>query len=139
MGTDTNPLSKASLILWSCLSQHRLRPQSQAPASADQPNTPSPVHPVARFFATVATAFNSGKDKVKCHKDSNTKSGNELSRYFCGDCGSPLYLTNSQFEGLVILYTGCVDTDAKHERPRGVLFDDNRRKWFAGVEGASKL
>ncbi|KAK5255897.1 hypothetical protein LTR40_010817 [Exophiala xenobiotica] len=83
--------------------------------------------------------FTSGKDKVKCHKDSNTKSGNELSRYFCGDCGSPLYLTNPQFEGLVILYTGNVDTDAKHERPKAVLFDDNRRKWFGGVEGASKL
>jgi len=81
----------------------------------------------------------SGEDKIKCHKDSNTKSGIELSRYFCGDCGSPVYLTNPEFQGLVVLYTGCIDTDAKHERPRGEMFGENTRKWFAGVEGAAKL
>lgn len=84
--------------------------------------------------------FQAGQDKVKVHRDGNTKSGTVLSRHFCGDCGSPIYLTNPEFEGLLILYSGCVDEEVlKHAKPRGELFADNRRTWFAGVEGASKL
>ncbi len=91
-----------------------------------------------RFMKSKLT-FKSGEDKLKAHKDSNTKSGNTLSRYFCGECGSPIYLTNPEFEGLVVLYSGCLESEQKNTKPRGELFAENRRSWFNGVEGAAKL
>jgi len=83
--------------------------------------------------------YKSGEDKVRVYKDGNTKTGNTLSRYFCDVCGSPIYLTNPQFEGLVILYSGCLDGKEKNATPKGELFAENRRHWFGGVEGAAKL
>lgn len=76
---------------------------------------------------------------IKAHKDSNTLTGNTLTRWFCGSCGSPIYLENEKFKGLIILYSGCIEGALQQVKPSGELFVQNRRSWFNGVEGASKL
>jgi len=82
-----------------------------------------------------------GEEEMVVYCDSNTKSGNTLLRHFCSQCGSPMYLENSAFQGkgLYILFTGCMDSDLRHTKPAGELFGPNRRGWFGGVEGAAKL
>jgi len=80
-----------------------------------------------------------GEDKLKRYEDSDTTTGNTLSRYFCGECGSPIYLMNPQVPGLVVLYSGCMEGKEHHTKPKGELFTHNRRGWFGGVEGAAKL
>jgi hypothetical protein len=83
--------------------------------------------------------FTSGADVIKVYEDSNTTSGNMLKRWFCPNCGSPIYLENGKFKGLIILYTGCIEGKTKDTKPTGELFAHNRRDWFSGVEGAAKL
>jgi hypothetical protein len=91
-------------------------------------------------FTRAEINFSAGSNVPKSYKDSNTISGNTLTRFFCGDCGSPIYLTNEKFKGLVILYSGALDDNGvKSVSPKGELFTHNRRGWFPGVEGAAKL
>jgi len=80
-----------------------------------------------------------GSDVIKSYTDANTLSGNALTRWFCSNCGSPIYLTNEKFQGLIILYTGAVDGGIQQVKPGGELFAHNKREWFSGVEGAAKL
>jgi hypothetical protein len=80
-----------------------------------------------------------GSDVIKPYKDSNTTSGNTITRWFCSNCGSPIYLVNEKFDGLTILYSGSVEGRSQQVKPSGELFAHNRRDWFQGVEGAAKL
>jgi hypothetical protein len=91
-------------------------------------------------FTRAQITLTSGSDVIKEYKDSDTASGNILTRWFCGNCGSPVYLENEKFKGLVIVYSGGLDDTAiKDGKPAGELFAHNSRGWFPGVEGAAKL
>lgn len=60
---------------------------------------------LARDFAITSPA------QPKCYTDANVRSGQALRRYFCGDCGSPIYCVSSspQRQGVVSLTAGTVD------------------------------
>jgi hypothetical protein len=90
-------------------------------------------------FTRANITFTSGADLIKAYKDSNTTSGNTLTRWFCSNCGGCIYLTNDKFKGLIIVYSGSIEGDVRHTKPTGELFAHNSRAWFPGVEGASKL
>ncbi|KAF2416558.1 hypothetical protein EJ08DRAFT_99253 [Tothia fuscella] len=90
-------------------------------------------------FTRAEITLTEGKDAIKSYKDTNTISGNPLIRWFCSNCGSPIYLENGKFKGLVIVYSGGIDGDLRHKTPAGELFGHNKRNWFSGVEGAAKL
>lgn len=79
--------------------------------------------------------FTKGEEKIKEYADSATKTGNTLLRHFCAECGCPIYLQNTAFEGLVILHTGSMD-GIPQGTPSVELFEENRREWFAGVPKA---
>jgi hypothetical protein len=90
-------------------------------------------------YTRAQITITSGKDTIKAYEDSNTLSGNVLTRWFCSNCGSPIYLVNEKFKGLIILYTGALDGTTQHTKPSAELFAKNRRHWFPGVDGASRL
>jgi len=96
-------------------------------------------------YTKARLSLTTGAEKIKRYEDGATLTGNKLSRYFCGECGSPIYLTNPAFEGLVVLYSGGVDGGGgegeaeKNAKPKGEILAENRRGWFGGVEGAAKL
>jgi hypothetical protein len=90
-------------------------------------------------FTRAQITFTKGGDGIKAYKDSNTLTGNILTRWFCPGCGSPIYLENEKFKGLVILYSGCIEGQLQHAKPGGELFVHNKRNWFQGVEVATKL
>jgi hypothetical protein len=55
---------------------------------------------------TNAVTFTSGQPK--CFADT-AQSGNILNRYFCGDCGSPIYSQRARIPEMMVLKVGTLD------------------------------
>ncbi|KAF2168776.1 hypothetical protein M409DRAFT_36243 [Zasmidium cellare ATCC 36951] len=79
--------------------------------------------------------FTKGEHLVKRYADKNTKSGNELTRGFCSNCGSTLFLMNPAFKGLTILTAGTMD--GERTQPSMELFPENKYQWLGDVTGKS--
>ncbi|KAK4499786.1 hypothetical protein PRZ48_007972 [Zasmidium cellare] len=79
--------------------------------------------------------FTRGQDFVKTYVDKNTKSGNELTRGFCSNCGSSLFLTNPAFKGLTILTAGTMN--GERTQPSMELFPESKYQWVGDVTGKS--
>jgi len=77
-----------------------------------------------------------GKEDLKAYEDKNTHSGVTLNRSFCGNCGSPLFLTTGLLEKAVSITCGTVD-DNQDWLPTVELFCSRRCPWvpeFAGMQ-----
>lgn len=59
---------------------------------------------------------------------SRSDAGNEVSRYFCGDCGSPLYIQVSTRPDIVGLRVGTLD-DPSVFRPEAEIFMKSAQPW----------
>ena len=83
-----------------------------------------------------------GQDQLKNFAQSKTiASGNIMTNYFCGNCGTLMYRKSSGNPGSV-LRIGTVDDFSLHEtklRPKFEAFVETRVSWFTGVEGAKQL
>jgi hypothetical protein len=55
-------------------------------------------------------------------------SGNELTRFFCPDCGSPLWTAPQRYPGTVFIAAGCID-DPSLVRPKHQSWTDSRVPW----------
>ncbi|KAF1977297.1 DUF636 domain protein [Bimuria novae-zelandiae CBS 107.79] len=67
-------------------------------------------------------------------------SGNQITSYFCGDCGSTMWRETSASEGTKILKVGTLDdasamADAK---PVTELFSSSRAPWVLAIPGAQQ-
>ena len=56
-----------------------------------------------------AVSFTSGQPKLY---EDVAQSGNILKRYFCGDCGSPIYSQREKSPGMMVLKVGSLDDSA---------------------------
>ncbi|PSN73434.1 hypothetical protein BS50DRAFT_186835 [Corynespora cassiicola Philippines] len=67
-------------------------------------------------------------------------SGNEITSYFCGDCGSTMWREGKTFSGLVIIKVGTLDADdaLENAKPVAELFVPCRPSWVAPIEGAAQ-
>ena len=65
-------------------------------------------------------------------------SGNEMTRYFCPQCGSRLYGRNSGKPNLVSIQVGCLD-DHSWFSPQIVLFTSRRHDWDITSEEVSNF
>jgi hypothetical protein len=64
------------------------------------------------------------------------ESGNEVTNYFCGDCGSTLYRTSTGFSGVVIIRAGCIDDlDVEDAQPTYEVFSRSHIEWVPCVKG----
>ena len=59
---------------------------------------------------------------------SKADSGNEVTRMFCGECGSPLYIQVSSRPDIVGLRVGTLD-DPSEFRPEANIFTDSAQPW----------
>jgi hypothetical protein len=59
---------------------------------------------------------------------SNSDAGNAVSRHFCGDCGSPLYIQVSSRPDIVGLRVGTLD-DPSLFRPEAEIFVQSAQPW----------
>lgn len=55
-------------------------------------------------------------------------SGNEMTRYFCPECGCRMYGRNSGRPNLVSVQVGCLD-DQSWFSPQAVLYTSRRHDW----------
>jgi hypothetical protein len=68
------------------------------------------------------------------------ESGNTITSYFCGDCGSTLYRDGKTFGDLNVIKVGIMDdVEALANAKPGVeLFASNRVSWVPATEGAEQ-
>ncbi|WYZ41006.1 hypothetical protein EsH8_IV_001347 [Colletotrichum jinshuiense] len=84
-----------------------------------------------------------GKENLKSYTQSRTiASGNDMSNYFCGTCGSLLYRVSSGLPGVSILRIGTVDDFRLSEtklKPQVEQFIGTRVDWLEPVDGVKQL
>ncbi len=71
-------------------------------------------------------SFVSGEPKL--YLDGDTKSGNQVERYFCGNCGSPIYSAIDSQPDTLFLKTGTMD-DTTSFAPQFHVWCDTRQNW----------
>ncbi|MEM7219028.1 MAG: GFA family protein [Pseudomonadota bacterium] len=70
----------------------------------------------------------------KLYRDSDTDSGNTVERYFCGDCGSPIYSAIPTAPGMIFLKTGTLD-DTDSFVPQMHFWCSTKQNWLQ-LEGS---
>jgi hypothetical protein len=55
-------------------------------------------------------------------------SGNLVARYFCPECGAPVYSTNTGFAGVLFLRASSLD-DPAHFKPQMVVWASSAPAW----------
>jgi hypothetical protein len=83
----------------------------------------------ASINAVVPTdAFEITKGTPKLYADSATQSGRTLSRYFCGECGSPIYGERNPKPGFVVVRAGSLD-DSSGMKIATHIWTGSARPW----------
>jgi len=93
-------------------------------------------------FSTLAgvprSDFNVTAGKPKLFRDSDTASGNTVERYFCGNCGSPIYSALSAQPDMIYLKTGTLD-DTSTFKPMFQAWCDSKQAWVTLEEGVPAM
>jgi len=68
-------------------------------------------------------------------------SGNEITSYFCGDCGSTLFRAGPSFPGARVVKVGTLDGKDKWDvaKPGAELFAPERVAWVEKTDGTQDL
>jgi len=74
----------------------------------------------------------------KLYLDGDTKSGNQVERYFCGNCGSPIYSALGSQPDSIFLKTGTMD-DTSSFAPQFHVWCDTRQNWFDLPDGVPQM
>jgi hypothetical protein len=64
-------------------------------------------------------------------------SGRRLNRYFCGDCGSPIYSQREATPEMVVVRAGSMDDDAPDMKVTAHIWTKSARPW-AHIDPASQ-
>ncbi|TFK61226.1 hypothetical protein BDN72DRAFT_965290 [Pluteus cervinus] len=89
------------------------------------------------FFKPEAITITKGSDKFKEYRDSATTSGRTLTRTFCPECGSCLFMYNDSRE-FTIIPVGTLDEPVDWV-PRRESRDDARFSWVKELQIEHKL
>ena len=83
-------------------------------------------------FSTLAAVakdeFKFTEGEPRLYLDGETKSGNQVERYFCGNCGSPIYSALGSQPDQVFLKTGTMD-DTTGFNPQFHAWCDTKQNW----------
>ncbi|KAJ5165837.1 hypothetical protein N7492_006133 [Penicillium capsulatum] len=73
--------------------------------------------------------------------DKETDAGNVLSRSFCSNCGSPLFITSKNHPGAQVVSVGSMDfASGKNEwQPRDEYYSHRRAEWFPELTCTRKV
>ena len=80
--------------------------------------------------------FTAGEPKL--YEDGDTDSGNTVQRYFCGQCGSPIYSVVPSSPDMLFLKTGTLD-DTSAFQPQFHVWCDSKQNWVALEEGVPTM
>jgi len=74
----------------------------------------------------------------KLYKDPDTLSGNTVERYFCGNCGSPIYSAIPSQPDMLFLKTGTLD-DTSTFTPAFHVWCSTKQNWVSLEEGVPQM
>ncbi len=93
-------------------------------------------------FSTLAAVPKSGfritTGTPTLYEDGDTKSGNQVERYFCNVCGSPIYSALGAQPDMVYLKTGTMD-DTSGFAPQFHAWCDTKQSWVALDESVPQM
>lgn len=81
---------------------------------------------------------------LKHYVDRNATTSATVTRYFCGNCGSPTHLTNSLHSDSVIVTNGTIDggntgVNAEEWRPLKEWHCEEKAAWVPEIEGSEMV
>lgn len=76
--------------------------------------------------------------ELKLYEDSDTKSGATVERYFCGNCGSPIYSAVPSFPDQIFLKTGTMD-DTSAFAPQFHAWCSTKQDWVQLEDGVPQM
>ena len=88
--------------------------------------------------AVAAADFKLLEGTLKRYDDNDTDSGNPVERYFCGDCGSPIYSALPSMPDSLFLKTGTLD-DTSHFTPQFHAWCDSKQGWVQLDDGVPRM
>jgi hypothetical protein len=93
-------------------------------------------------FSTLAGVAKEGfsllSGELKLYRDSDTSSGNTVERYFCGNCGSPIYSAIPSQPDTLYLKTGTMD-DTSAFTPQFHVWCDTKQNWVTLADGVPQI
>ena len=93
-------------------------------------------------FSTLAgvakSDFSLTSGKMKLYEDGDTDSGNTVKRFFCGDCGSPIYSAVPDSPDMVFLKTGTMD-DTTGFTPQFNVWCSTKQNWVDLPQGVPAM
>ena len=93
-------------------------------------------------FSTLAgvakSDFSLTLGKMKLYEDGDTDSGNTVKRFFCGDCGSPIYSAVPDSPDMVFLKTGTMD-DTTGFTPQFNVWCSTKQNWVDLPQGVPAM
>ncbi|HJN94466.1 MAG TPA: GFA family protein [Gammaproteobacteria bacterium] len=81
-------------------------------------------------------SFTSGEPRL--YEDNDTDSGNKVERYFCANCGSPIYSAILSQPETLFLKTGTLD-DTSEFKPQFHVWCDSKQNWVTLEEGVPQM
>ncbi len=85
-----------------------------------------------------AAEFKFTQGEPKLYEDGDTQSGNTVQRYFCGECGSPIYSAIPSQPDTLFLKTGTLD-DTSSFTPQFHAWCDTKQSWVKLDEGVPTM
>ena len=82
--------------------------------------------------------FRIKQGELKLCEDSDTKSGSTVERYFCGNCGSPIYSALPSMPEQIFLKTGTLD-DTSGFAPQFHAWCSTKQNWVQLEEGVPQM
>ncbi|MFT5577731.1 MAG: hypothetical protein ACI9WS_000482 [Paraglaciecola psychrophila] len=93
-------------------------------------------------FSTLAGVprdeFTLSSGEPKCYQDGDTDSGSTVQRYFCGNCGSPIYSVVPSTPDMFYLKTGTMD-DTSTFAPQFNVWCDSKQPWLTLEDGVPQI
>jgi hypothetical protein len=93
-------------------------------------------------FSTIAgvpvTEFRFTSGEPKLYQDSDTLSGNTVERYFCANCGSPIYSAIPGQPDTLFVKSGTMDDTAGFS-PQFHVWCDTKQDWVTLEEGVPQV
>ena len=74
----------------------------------------------------------------KLYVDGDTQSGNQVERFFCDNCGSPIYSALSSQPDMIFLKTGTMD-DTSGFKPAFHAWCSTKQDWVELAEGVPQM
>jgi hypothetical protein len=86
------------------------------------------------FLAVPLGAFHL-EGSPNCYGDDDTESGKTVARYFCGDCGSPVYVVVESAPNTAYVAVGTLD-DTRNLTPKCHGWTASKQGWVYIADGA---